>query len=59
MTESRRPEQQRSEPTQSKPQQQNQQLDPETRDRKATNDGQVRRPNGVGESDDPKYRDGV
>jgi hypothetical protein len=51
--EPRRPQQQPpAELTRSKTEQQNRQLDPETRDRKATNDGQVRRPNGVGDSDD-------
>jgi hypothetical protein len=49
---SRRPEQQPVEITKSKTEQQNRQLDPETRDRIATNDGQVRRPNGVGDADD-------
>ena len=52
-------EQQRPEPVRTKEEARGEGLDPETRDRKATNDGQARRPNGVGESDDPQYRNGI
>jgi hypothetical protein len=52
----RRPEHQPTHPTQSKPQQQNRQLDPEQRDREASNDGQVRRPGGVLDDGDAQGR---
>ena len=51
--EPRRPQQQQPvQPARSKAEQQNRQLDPAARDRKASNDGQARRPSGIPDSDD-------
>lgn len=51
--EPRRPQQQQpADLARPKAEQQNRQLDPETRDRQAANDGQVRRPGGVPDTGD-------